>query len=97
MDTRGLQQCGPEETNVMALFGSLRLIVGLAFLGVVIAVCLWLLNRLFPETFEDAPDNPASEKFQAQQAGAHNDTETDELSGAIEERKLPKNEERIRR
>jgi hypothetical protein len=34
----------------MALIGGLRLIAGLAFLGVVITVCLWLLNKLFPGT-----------------------------------------------
>jgi uncharacterized membrane protein len=33
----------------VVIAGDLRLIVGLTFLGVVIALCIWLLNRLFPQ------------------------------------------------
>jgi hypothetical protein len=34
----------------MVIIGGLRLVSGLVFLGAVIASCLWLLNRLFPDT-----------------------------------------------
>jgi hypothetical protein len=34
----------------MVIIGGLRLITGLVFLGMVIASCLWFLNRLFPDT-----------------------------------------------
>jgi hypothetical protein len=51
----------------MVLMGSLRLIVGLTFLGVVIALCLWLLNRLFP-TPHNSQNNPAQAALRKQQA-----------------------------
>jgi uncharacterized membrane protein len=37
-----------EAANVAAI-GGLRLVAGLAFMGVIAGVCVWLLIRLFPQ------------------------------------------------
>jgi hypothetical protein len=57
----------------MVLIGSLRLIVGLTFLGVVIALCIWLLSRLFPGTSNTShisPDSTAPATFQVHHISA---------------------------
>lgn len=45
--------------DAMVLTGGLRLIAGLGFLGVVMALCLWLLNRLFPGVPQNSQNNTA--------------------------------------
>jgi hypothetical protein len=46
--------------DTVILTGSLRLLAGLGFLGVVMALCLWLLNRLFPGVSQNSQNNTAS-------------------------------------
>jgi hypothetical protein len=67
--------------NAMALTGGLRLIAGLGFLGVVMALCLWLLNRLFPGAPQNSQNNTASGV--AQGFRSHN---TDDMKGHRDER-----------
>jgi hypothetical protein len=62
----------------MELIGSLRLVAGLVFLGVVIALCLWLLIRLFPGTAPGA--------FRK-----HTEREQDQTSGDVQQRSQHKN------
>ncbi|HVO70313.1 MAG TPA: SHOCT domain-containing protein [Aggregatilineaceae bacterium] len=33
----------------MAAIGGLRLLAGLAFMGVIAGICIWLLTKLFPQ------------------------------------------------
>jgi hypothetical protein len=47
--------------------GDLHMVAGLIFLGVVIAVCLWLLNWLFPNNPQPTSHNAALRH----QAAAH--------------------------
>jgi hypothetical protein len=68
----------------MALTGSLQLIAGLAFLGVVIALCLWLLNRLFPGpagVSHSSQSNAAPAAFRAQHSTAASEHRQRETSG----------------
>jgi len=79
----------------MVLIGSLRLVVGLVFLGVVIALCLWLLIRLFPTTPNTAEysqnyEVPAVFRDRTE----HKQTET---SGDVQNRNRPKNSEKMPR
>lgn len=65
----------------MVLTGGLRLIAGLGFLGAVIALCLWLLNRLFPGT----PQNPQSNTSAAVQIAVHPEHKQPLTSGVAQE------------
>lgn len=67
----------------MALLGGLRLIAGLTFSGVIVALCLWLLNRLFPAT-SNPPDEKNSAAFQTPQTSDHPKHKKNEPTGVIQ-------------
>jgi hypothetical protein len=78
----------------MVLTGSLRLVAGLTFLGVVIALCLWLLSRLFPGTSNTShisQSNAAPAAFQAQQTTVTGEHGRRETSGVVQEQS-PRND-----
>jgi hypothetical protein len=64
-------------------------LAGLVFLGVVIALCLWLLIRLFPgtpNTSEYVQDHTAPGAFQK-----HTEHEQNQTSGDVQQRSQHKN------
>jgi hypothetical protein len=72
----------------MVIIGGLRLVTGLVFLGTVIASCLWLLNRLFPDTSDTSYHlrNDASQAtFPAQHTTATGEHKPHETSGVAQE------------
>ena len=71
----------------MALVGGLRLIAGLAFLGVVIALCLWLLSWLFPGV-SNTPDSTDSAAARPRSTITHSD-QHDAQSPASEQQRTP--------
>jgi hypothetical protein len=79
----------------MMLIGSLRLVAGLVFLGVVIALCLWLLIRLFPgipNTSEYGQDHTVPAAFRKRTEHKQNKS-----SGGVQKHSRQKNDEKIPR
>lgn len=69
----------------MALIGGLRLIADLTFLGVIIALCTWLLSKLFPAT-SNPPDNTTQSASQSQQTYDHLKNKKNEPAGVVRHR-----------
>jgi hypothetical protein len=81
-----------QEMHGMVIIGSLRLITGLAFLGTVIASCLWLLNRLFPDTSDTSyrlRNDASQDTLPAQQTTATGEREPHEASGVAQKPEPP--------
>ena len=88
--------CSTQEVNVMVLIGSLRLIVGLVSLGVVIALCLWLLNKLFPgitNVPDDSQNNIVHGTLQAQQTPVAEERRKHKISCVTQEHDPPNSDE----
>ncbi len=78
----------------MALLGGLRLIGGLAFSGIIVALCLWLLNRLFPAT-SNPPDETTSAAFQTRQTFDHPRHKQNEPTGVAQHHDSRSEDERL--
>jgi hypothetical protein len=82
--------------DAMVLIGSLRLIAGLTFLGVVIALGLWLLSRLFPGTANTShisQNNTASAAFQAQQTTVVGESRQQHKTPGVVQEQGPQNDD----
>jgi hypothetical protein len=78
----------------MVLIGSLRSVAGLALLGVVIALGVWLLSRLFPGTptvSRNSHNNTAPAAFHGPQTMASAERRQDKPSGVAQEHDGPPN------
>jgi hypothetical protein len=76
----------------MVIIGGLRLVSGLVFLGGVIASCLWLLNRLFPNTTDTSyhlRNDTTQTTFPAQHTTAAGERKPDETSGVAQKSEPP--------
>jgi hypothetical protein len=76
----------------MVIIGGLRLVSGLVFLGTVIASCLWLLNRLFPDTSDTSyhlRNDTTQATFPAQHTTTAGEQEPNETSGVAEKPEPP--------
>ena len=76
----------------MVIIGGLRLVSGLVFLGGVIASCLWLLNRLFPNTSDTSDhlrNDTTQTTFPAQRTTATGERKPDETSGVVQKPEPP--------
>lgn len=72
----------------MVIIGGLRLVSGLAFLGTVIASCLWFLNRLFPgpsDTSYHLQDDASRLTHPAQPTTATREHKQHETSGVAQD------------
>jgi hypothetical protein len=76
----------------MVIIGGLRLVSGLVFLGTVIASCLWLLNRLFPNTSDTSyhlRNDPTQATLPAQRTTADGEQKPHETSGVAQKPEPP--------
>ena len=79
----------------MVIIGGLRLVTGLVFLGGVIASCLWLLNRLFPDTSDTSyhlRNDTTQATFPEQHTTATGEKEPHEASGVAQKPEPPNND-----
>lgn len=80
----------------MALIGGLRLIAGLTFLGAIIAMCLWLLSRLFPGSSnmsQHTRENAVNTTFQPRKAAGQLEHNQIGKSGVLKDYSSENNDE----